>query len=291
VLFSCASGARFIGELVEFMPVFLEEIKPAEMRKHSETAPLVMAVERQLTPAIECSWSARAKSILDFGLALVLLVLTAPITALAALAVKLTSRGPIFYCQTRTGHGGRPFTIVKLRTMKHNCESVSGACWSSKGDPRITWLGRLLRRTHVDELPQLWNVLRGEMSLVGPRPERPEFVVRLQQLFPDYVRRLVVRPGMSGLAQIQLPADTDVESVRRKLVYDLYYVDRHTLWLDVRIILSTIGKVLHLPFAVSRVLLQLPSGNVVEGDGNLNMVMDDKAERAHFMPASVPSVS
>jgi lipopolysaccharide/colanic/teichoic acid biosynthesis glycosyltransferase len=220
---------------------------------------------------------------------LVLFVLTAPLVALAAIAVKLTSRGPVFYCQTRTGLGGRPYTIYKVRTMAHNCESQTGVRWASSGDPRITWVGRWLRRTHIDELPQLLNILRGEMSLVGPRPERPEFVVRLEQVFPEYHRRLAVRPGLSGLAQIQLPPDSDLESVRRKLVYDLYYVDRRTLWLDIRIILSTICKVLSIPFVVPRTVLQMPSGDAVEGAGQV--VTDNSAESPTFVPASFSSVS
>jgi lipopolysaccharide/colanic/teichoic acid biosynthesis glycosyltransferase len=223
----------------------------------------------QLDPQRESAggarWDERAKIALDFVSALILIVLTAPIVLLAALVVKLTSRGPIIYCQTRTGKGGKPFTIYKIRTMTHNCESLTGARWSSPGDPRITWVGYWLRRTHIDELPQLWNVLCGEMSLVGPRPERPEFIVGLEQVFPDYRRRLAIKPGLSGLAQIQLPADTDLESVRRKLVYDLYYVDRRTLWMDIRIILSTVCKVLSIPVAVSQLVLQLPSGSEVEG--------------------------
>ena len=153
--------------------------------------------------------------------------------------------------------------------MTHNCESQTGACWASPGDPRITWVGRWLRRTHVDELPQLWNIVRGEMSLVGPRPERPEFVVRLEEAFPDYRKRLALKPGLSGLAQIQLPPDTDLESVRRKLVYDLYYVDRGTLWMDIRIILTTVCKVLAIPLVLPRMLLRLPTRNQVEGTGQV----------------------
>jgi lipopolysaccharide/colanic/teichoic acid biosynthesis glycosyltransferase len=213
-------------------------------------------------------------------MALTLLLLTLPLLALTALLVKLTSRGPVLYRQTRTGKGGQPYTIIKIRTMTHNCESKTGVRWATPGDPRITWVGRWLRRTHLDELPQLWNVLRGEMSLVGPRPERPEFVVHLQQVLPDYRKRLQVLPGVTGLAQIQLAADTDLGSVRRKLVYDLYYVDRRTLWLDLRIMLSTACKVLHLPFAVSRALLQIPSGSAVEDARYLS----PEGERAVFVP-------
>ena len=155
--------------------------------------------------------------------------LAAPLILLAMALVKLTSRGPAIYRQVRAGLGGRPFTIYKIRTMAHDCEARTGPVWATADDPRVTPLGRFLRRSHLDELPQLWNVLRGEMSLVGPRPERPEFVAQLQRAIPDYRRRLQVPPGVTGLAQVQLPPDTDLAGVRRKLVYDLYYIRRMEL--------------------------------------------------------------
>jgi lipopolysaccharide/colanic/teichoic acid biosynthesis glycosyltransferase len=193
-----------------------------------------------------------------------LLLLLAPIMLLAMLFVKLTSRGPVCYCQTRLGRQGRPFTIYKIRTMYHNCERVTGPRWATAGDPRVTPLGRLLRRTHVDELPQLWNVLRGDMSLVGPRPERPEFVPQLEQAIPDYRDRLLVRPGMTGLAQVQLPPDSDLASVRRKLAYDLYYIQHISFWLDLQIVLSTLCYLARIPFSVSRNLFRVPSGEKIE---------------------------
>src|SRR5262249_2177990 len=149
-------------------------------------------------------------------------------------------------------------------TMRHNCERQSGPCWSTPGDFRVTPLGRFLRRTHLDELPQLWNVLRGEMSLVGPRPERPEFAPALARALPNYSRRLQVRPGVTGLAQVTLPADTDLESVRRKLRYDLYYVRHRTFWLDVRIVLVTGAKMLGVPTDLSARLLRIPGEEMVE---------------------------
>src|SRR5260370_5820150 len=115
--------------------------------------------------------------------------------------------------------------------MFHNCERNSGACWATAGDPRITPVGRCLRRLHLDELPQLWNVVRGDMSLVGPRPERPEFIPHLEKHIARYQERMSVRPGLTGLAQIQLPADTDLDRVRRKLAYDLYYIGHERCWL------------------------------------------------------------
>ena len=198
------------------------------------------------------------KVTIDLALALVLLALSAPVILLAALAVRLTSRGPAFYCQTRLGRGGRTYTIFKLRTMYHNCEGRSGACWSTSGDPRVTPVGRFLRRTHIDELPQLWNVLRGEMSLVGPRPERPEFVPKLAQAIPGYRDRLLVKPGITGLAQVQLPPDSDLDSVRRKLTYDLLYTRRCGLWLDLRLIGCTALQLFGMPVRVAARLFVLP---------------------------------
>jgi lipopolysaccharide/colanic/teichoic acid biosynthesis glycosyltransferase len=219
----------------------------------------------------------RDKAALDFVLALGLAILAAPVAAAAALLVKLTSRGPALYTQTRVGLNGRVFRIYKLRTMRHNCEAATGARWATAGDPRVTAVGRLLRRTHLDELPQLWNVLRGDMSLVGPRPERPEFVARLGRDVDGYLDRLAVRPGVTGLAQVQLPADTDLESVRLKLRYDLHYIRHGGPWLDARLILSTALKMFHVPFGVSRVLLGIPSGGAVEDDPGAGTAPDRAA--------------
>lgn len=215
-------------------------------------------------PEGACSWYVPCKIVLEFTAAACLLVLAAPVILLCMALIKLTSRGPAIYVQTRLGRFGRPYRIYKLRTMTDNCESKSGPKWATAYDPRITALGRFLRRTHLDELPQLWNVLQGDMSLVGPRPERPEFVPELEKAIPHYRRRLLVRPGVTGLAQIQLPADTDVESVRRKLAYDLFYVRQVNFWLDARIVLGTLFKVVGLPFPVLRVLFLMPPLEVIE---------------------------
>jgi lipopolysaccharide/colanic/teichoic acid biosynthesis glycosyltransferase len=191
-------------------------------------------------------------------LAAVLLVAALPVLVVAALLIKLTSPGPVIYTQSRVGLGGRPFIIYKLRTMRHNCEATSGIRWATKRDSRVTLTGKLLRATHIDELPQLWNVIRGDMSLIGPRPERPEFNAVLQQKIPDYSLRHTVRPGVTGLAQIQLPADTDLESVRHKLALDLVYIQKRTCWLDIRIAVGTLLKVAATPFPWIRVILALP---------------------------------
>ena len=197
----------------------------------------------------------RFKTALEVVAALVLLLLAAPVIALAGLLVKLTSRGPVFYTQARVGRQGRLFTILKIRTMVHDCESLTGPRWSIPGDPRVTWVGNFLRRSHLDELPQLVNVLRGEMSLIGPRPERPEFLPALEREVPGYRGRLSVRPGVTGLAQLKLAPDTDLDSVRHKLTYDLYYVENLSLLLDLRILFCTAIKTLGDPAGFSCRLL------------------------------------
>jgi lipopolysaccharide/colanic/teichoic acid biosynthesis glycosyltransferase len=209
-------------------------------------------------------WYPACKAAADFAFALALAVFAAPVVALCAALVKLTSRGPAFYTQSRVGRGGRPFTIYKLRTMVHNCESLTGPRWSLPGDPRVTPVGWFLRVSHLDELPQLLNVLKGEMSLIGPRPERPEFVPELERAVPAYRQRLAVRPGVTGLAQVQLPADTDVNSVRRKLAYDLYYIERLGPWLDLRLLVSTGLYALGVPYGRLARLMRLPDLPTVE---------------------------
>ena len=209
------------------------------------------------------TWELTVKSASDVILASVLAVVTLPVMLLAMALVKLTSRGPAIYSQTRVGLGGKPFTIYKVRTMHVDCERLSGPVWSSGRDPRVFPVGRVLRVTHLDELPQLWNVLRGEMSLVGPRPERPEFVAELEKAVPGYRRRVFVRPGVTGLAQIHLGPDTDHTSVRRKLMYDLYYMESLGGWLDLRIILCTGFSVVGIPFEWARVVLRIPSKSLI----------------------------
>jgi lipopolysaccharide/colanic/teichoic acid biosynthesis glycosyltransferase len=180
-----------------------------------------------------------AKACTEWCLAFALLVLTAPLVALFALLVKVTSPGPAFYFQTRLGRNGTPYRICKLRTMMHDCEAATGPVWAAKDDVRITAIGKILRDTHMDELPQLWNVLCGQMALIGPRPERPEIISRIERQVPDYRRRLEVRPGVTGLAQMRLPADSDLESVKLKLAHDLYYIRNVSIIMDLRIAACT----------------------------------------------------
>jgi lipopolysaccharide/colanic/teichoic acid biosynthesis glycosyltransferase len=219
------------------------------------------------------------RRVLDFTLALLLSAIALPIVLLAAFAVRLTSRGPAFYTQMRTGKNGRTFTIYKLRSMIDKCESLTGPRWTIPGDPRVTPIGWLLRRTHIDELPQLFNVLKGEMSLVGPRPERPEFVRELANALPGYADRHAVLPGITGLAQVQLAPDTDLESVRRKLVYDLHFIRRLSLWLDLRILLATGLHMLGVSFARLRKLGVVPTPAPVETN-EFAAMKDEPSHRA-----------
>ena len=198
---------------------------------------------------------------LDLVLALIMLPIAAPLMLLFMFLVRLNSRGPLIYFQRRLGLAGKVFTIYKIRTMYQDSERRCGPIWSVPGDPRVTPVGRFLRFSHIDELPQLVNVLKGEMSLVGPRPERPEFLNQLERAFPNYRQRLTVRPGVTGLAQVQQDPDSDLSSVRRKLEFDLCYLERMSLWLDLRLILGTVLKCLGVPFGLIGRILQLPDPN------------------------------
>lgn len=185
-------------------------------------------------------------AVFDYAAAGAMLVLASPFMFAAMLAVKLSSRGPVVYTQTRLGQHGRIFTIYKIRTMVADAESLTGPRWSFPGDPRITRVGHVLRTLHFDELPQLWNVLRGEMSLVGPRPERPEIAAKLRKVIPQYDRRLLVKPGLTGFAQIHLPPDETVASVRRKLKYDLHGLQHRGVLFHASVIACTALKVMGL---------------------------------------------
>lgn len=201
------------------------------------------------------------RRVLNVVVAVVLLVLAAPVMLLLAIAVKLTSPGPVFYTQTRIGidrrrdrsshHrrvddlGGKPFLIYKFRTMRVDAEQSTGAVWATENDPRVTWVGRFMRLFRLDELPQLLNVLQGEMNLVGPRPERPGIFRDLTQQIEHYQIRQRVRPGITGLAQINQQYDSCIEDVKRKVAYDIAYIERHqSVWEDVKIMLKTFPVVL-----------------------------------------------
>jgi sugar transferase (PEP-CTERM system associated) len=187
--------------------------------------------------------SSVAKRLFDIAASAILLILTAPVIVLFALVVKLDSRGPAFFRQTRVGLYGQSFDVIKLRSMRTDAEAT-GAQWATKDDPRVTRIGRFIRKVRIDELPQAWSVLKGEMSFVGPRPERPEFVADLEEQLPYYAERHMVKPGITGWAQVNYPYGASIEDSRHKLEYDLYYAKNYTPFLDLLIILQTLRVVL-----------------------------------------------
>lgn len=175
-------------------------------------------------------------------IALGLLIIVSPLLIVCAIIVKCSSPGPMVFRQVRLGRNGRPFVMYKLRTMREDSETDTGAVWASQDDPRVVSSCRWMRQSHVDELPQLVNVLRGEMSLVGPRPERPEIIQDLTKVYPNYYRRLDVRPGITGLAQIRNGYDSSIEGVRHKLEADLEYIAHRNWGLEWRILMVTLTK-------------------------------------------------
>jgi sugar transferase (PEP-CTERM system associated) len=190
-------------------------------------------------------WRMAAKRLVDLAAACTLLVLTLPIALIAAIGLKLGSPGPIFYQQDRVGMGEVVFRIFKFRSMCVDAETRTGAVWAAQRDPRITRVGRLIRLLRIDELPQLFNVIKGEMSLVGPRPERPEIVARLVRTIPLYNHRHSMRPGLTGWAQVCYPYGATVEDAREKLCYDLYYIKNWSLMADLQIMSRTLKVVLY----------------------------------------------
>jgi len=188
--------------------------------------------------------SSAFKRLFDIAASILLLALTLPVIVVTAIAVKLESKGPAFYRQRRVGLYGVGFDIIKLRSMRQDAEVAGKAVWAEKDDPRITRIGRFIRKVRIDELPQCWSVLKGEMSFVGPRPERPQFVEDLEQKLPYYAERHMVKPGITGWAQINYPYGASIEDARQKLEYDLYYAKNYSPFLDLLILLQTIRVVL-----------------------------------------------
>lgn len=231
----------------------IEIVRRADRR----TAPVAAPANR-----VPRSRSEIANRVVNVVLASLALVLLSPVILLVAIAVKLSSRGAAVYSQTRVGldrrvsatdalydrrkqdNGGVIFTIYKFRTMRADAESNSGAVWATRNDPRVTKLGRILRRTRLDELPQLVNVLKGDMNIVGPRPERPSIFVRLREDLPDYRYRQRTRPGITGWAQINHTYDTSIDDVRAKIRYDLEYLERQCLAEDLKIMAKTLPVML-----------------------------------------------
>lgn len=183
------------------------------------------------------------KLVLDWLLVLLLGIIAVPVCLLTALAIKLESKGPVFFKQLRTGRYNKEFEVIKFRSMQVDAEK-DGAKWAHKNDARVTRVGRFIRKTRIDELPQLINVMKGEMSLVGPRPEREVFIKDLEKVIPYYRFRHAVRPGITGLAQVKYPYGASVEDAEWKHRYDMYYIKHRRFWLDVKIIFLTIKVVL-----------------------------------------------
>jgi len=189
------------------------------------------------------NFNLKAKRLLDLFFAMLIGIFAAPVIILAAIIVKLESKGPIFFIQERIGEGNRKFNIVKFRSMTTDAEK-NGPQWASKNDNRVTKFGKIMRATRIDELPQLWNVLRGEMSFVGPRPEREFFIQQLEKEIPYYNLRHTVKPGLTGWAQVMYPYGASVEDAYRKLQYDLYYIKHHSIPFDVKVLLKTVTIVI-----------------------------------------------
>jgi exopolysaccharide biosynthesis polyprenyl glycosylphosphotransferase len=188
--------------------------------------------------------SSVVKRAADLSVACALLAFTLPLVMMVALAIKLDSPGPVSYRQERVGLGGRRFRLLKLRSMRQDAEADGRPVWAAAEDDRITRVGRFIRCTRIDELPQLFNVLRGEMSMVGPRPERPHFVDQLGAIIPSYHERHTVLPGITGWAQINYPYGASIEDARQKLRYDLDYIANRRLLLDLKILVATVAVVL-----------------------------------------------
>ncbi|MBI3537022.1 MAG: sugar transferase [Chloroflexi bacterium] len=242
-LFRALLDAQEAGIEIVPMPVLYEQIAGRVPVQHIGESwyialPLAHAAMRGLFPYF--------KRALDLVAAVAGLTLFAVLLPVIALALEIDSRGAVFFAQDRVGRGGKIFRVHKLRTMIPNAERAGEAVWASEDDPRITRVGKFLRRTHLDEFPQFWNILRGEMSLVGPRPERPEIVAQLEKQIAFYRLRHAIKPGISGWAVVNAGYVDSVAAARVRVEYDLYYIKHQSLWLDLWIVLRTVAQVLTL---------------------------------------------
>ena len=220
---------------LKLVPDFYSVIGGMARTEHLYGLPLI-----EVLPEPMPAWEESTKRLIDFFVSLIILILGLPIWLLIGSLIRMTSRGPAIYKQKRVGYKGKVFTMLKFRTMVENAEAQTGPVWAKENDPRYTPIGRWLRKTRLDEIPQLWNVLRGEMSLVGPRPERPYFVEKLSKEIPLYSRRYRVKPGITGWAQVTWHYDCSVEDVRQKVKYDLFYIANLSLRMDLKILFLTI---------------------------------------------------
>jgi sugar transferase (PEP-CTERM system associated) len=230
---------RMRGIQVEDWPTFYEKETGKILVTDLRPSWLIFSDGFVKTPRTEI-----VKRLVDVGLSLTGLMLALPVMAVVALAIKMESRGPALFRQPRLGQNGRVFILNKFRSMREDAEKDTGPVWAQQRDPRVTRVGAFLRKTRLDELPQLFNVLVGDMSFIGPRPERPEFVYELQKQIPFYMERLSVKPGITGWAQVRYRYGASVEDALEKLQYDLYYIKNLSLFLDLLILINTIQVVL-----------------------------------------------
>ncbi len=198
----------------------------------------------ELVPDRLSFWEKLVKTGSDYVISLMIIILGLPLWIFISVAIVVDSRGSVFYRQKRTGEGGRIYRIFKFRSMVADAEKSTGAVWAGKDDARVTKIGRIIRKTRIDEVPQFLNVLTGDMAVVGPRPERPEIIQELRVIYPFYDKRLTVRPGITGWAQVNLEYDTNVEDVSRKLTHDFQYIENQSLFLDLEILARTVLVVL-----------------------------------------------
>ena len=242
-LFKALMDCQEMGIRITLMPLLYEEIMGRVPVGHiGESWPAALPLDHASTGSL---FSASKRAV-DVIISLVALAILAILFPFVALAIYLNSPGPIFYTQERVGRGGKTYRLVKLRTMVPDAEKDGRAVWAREKDPRVTRVGRILRATHTDELPQFINILKGEMSVVGPRPERPEFVAELERQIPFYRLRHAVRPGMAGWALVKYGYGSSVEDALAKLQYDLYYIKHQSLYLDFLILLKTLGQMVVL---------------------------------------------
>lgn len=197
-----------------------------------------------ILPQLMPEWEKKLKRIFDIIVSMLILLITSPVLIITAIAIKIDSAGEVFFKQERCGINGKVFNIYKFRSMRKDAEKHTGPIWSQKDDPRITNVGRFIRKVRIDEIPQMINVLKGEMSIIGPRPERPYFVEKLSEEIPYYKRRLKVRPGVTGWAQVKHKYDETVDDVKIKLRYDLFYIENMSLRMDFKILFRTVFVVL-----------------------------------------------
>ena len=235
-----AMTARLHGLTIIDMPAVYEEVTERVPVEHIRYDWLLFSHGFDL---ISKQYIQKIKRLIDFATSGLLLIIFTPIMLITSIAVKLSSRGPVFFRQARVGKDGKAFIVWKFRSMKQDAEQ-KGAVWAAEDDTRVTRVGRLIRFLRIDELPQILNVLVGEMSIIGPRPERPEFVRDLETRIPYYTIRHSIRPGITGWAQVNYPYGASVEDASKKLEYDLFYIKNMSILLDIKILLKTIGVVL-----------------------------------------------